>query len=228
MTTALDDAPALGEGIYSFPQAAEILSHRERPLTPRRLRYWMNSGLAPATYESNRHALLTFHDLISLEVVGRFVDAGWSVQGVRKIEEEVRSEPQFHDLRRPFAYKIFYTDGLSLWAKRHAEDQHVTELVTKRQVRRAKPLAWAGAVETFAQEIRFEGPDQAAAAWELSPWVEINPEIQFGAPIVRGTRVPVSTVLANLEVGSPGEVADWYDLTLDEVNGVRDYVVTRG
>ena len=42
-------------------------------------------------------------------------------------------------------------------------------------------------------------------------------------PTVRGTRVPVRTVLANLQVGKPGEVADWYGLTLDEVQGVRDY-----
>jgi len=35
--------------------------------------------------------------------------------------------------------------------------------------------------------------------------------------------VPIDTVLANLDVGTPGEVADWYDLTLDEVRGVRDY-----
>ena len=222
MSVVLDDGPQLGDGIYSFPQAAAILSRRERPISSRRLRHWMNTGLAPATYQvGDRHPLLTFHDLISLEVVGRFVDAGWSVQGVRRVEEEVRAEFQ---RVRPFAYKNFYTDGLSLWAKRHSDDDHVTELVTKRKAQRDKPLAIAGAVLTFANEIRFEGPDQAAAAWELSPWIEINPDIQFGAPVVRGTRVPISTVQANLAVGTPGEVADWYDLTLDEVHGVRDYL----
>lgn len=221
MTSRLDDAPQLGEGIYTFPQAAEILSRRERPLTTRRLRYWMNTGLAPASYAIGNRPLLTFHDLISLEVVGRFTDAGWTVHGVRRIEEELREE--FGNRRRPFAYKFFYTDGRSLWAKRSRHDELMTELIGTRADRRHKPVTWADAVETFADEIRFEGPDQAAAAWELSPWIEINPEIQFGAPVVRGTRVSIFTVAANLEAGTPGEVADWYDLTLDEVHGVKDY-----
>ena len=92
-----------------------------------------------------------------------------------------------------------------------------------KEIMNSNPTAWADAVQTFADEIRFKGPDRVAAAWNLSPWIEINPEIQFGAPVVRGTRVPIDTVLANLDVGTPGEVADWYDLTLDEVRGVRDY-----
>jgi len=221
MTVTTDDAPSLGEGIYTFPQAAQILSRRERPLTTRQVRYWTHTGLVPASYEIEGHALLTFHDLISLEVVARFLDAGWSLQGVRRIEEELRAE--YKDLVRPFAYRVFYTDGLSLWAGRHKDDPHVVELIGKKARRNVKPLAWAGAVATFADEIRFEGANQGASAWELSPWIEINPAIQFGAPVVRGTRVPITTVIANLEKGTSGEVADWYDLTLDEVHGVRDY-----
>lgn len=221
-TTTTDDGPSLGEGIYTFPQVAQILSRRERPLTTRQVRCWTQSGLVPPSYEVEGHMLLTFHDLISLEVVARFLDAGWSLQGVRRIEQELHAE--YRNLLRPFAYRVFFTDGLSLWAGRHSDDPHLIELIGKKARRDSKPLAWAGAVATFADEIRFEGANQGASAWELSPWIEINPQIQFGAPVVRGTRVPISTVIANLEAGSPGEVADWYDLTLDEVRGVRDYV----
>lgn len=224
MTSALNDAPRLGEGIYTFPQAADILTRRDRPLTTRRLRHWMNTGLAPASYSVGVHPLLTFHDLVSLEVVARFTAAGWSVRAIRRIEEELRAE---FGRQRPFAYKVFYTDGRTLWARRQLNDDVMTELVGARSDRRHKAIVWAEAVETFAEEIRFAGADQVAAAWELTPWVEINPEIQFGAPVVRGTRVPISTVIANLEAGTPGEVADWYDLSLEEVNGVRDYVALR-
>lgn len=216
-----DDAPTLGEGIYTIRQVAKILSRRERPLTSRQIRYWTSSALVPPTYEFDGRPILTFHDLVSLEVVARFLDAGWSVQGIRKIEKDLRQELS---VDRPFAYKFFYTDGLSLWAKQHENDDHVIELISKRESRRNKPLAWAGAVASFAEEIRFQGENQAASAWHPSPWVEINPLIQFGAPVVRGTRVPVSTVIANLDAGSPGEVADWYALSLNAVNGVRDYV----
>jgi uncharacterized protein (DUF433 family)/DNA-binding transcriptional MerR regulator len=221
LTVAIEDAPRLGEGLYTFPQAARILRSRDRQLTPQKLRYWLNAGLSPATYEADGQPLLTFLDLISLEVVRRFTGAGWAPQGVRRVEDELRAE--FGHLERPFAYQIFYTDGQSLWAKKALEDNQVTELLGKKADRQHKPLAWSSAVATFAEEIRFDGPKQVASAWELSPWIEIDPTIQFGTPVVRGTRVPVSTVVANLEVGAPGEVADWYGLTLPEVQGARDY-----
>src|SRR4051794_28266257 len=108
MTAMLDSAPQLGEGIYTFPQAVSILSRPDRRLTTRQLRHWVTTDLAPASYAIGQHPLLTFHDLISLEVVARFVEDGWSVQGVRRIEEELREE---FGRERPFAYKVFYTDG---------------------------------------------------------------------------------------------------------------------
>jgi len=221
LTTALNDAPRLGEGLYTFSQAAHILRSHDPEVTVRKLRYWLTTGLSPVTYQVDDQPLLTFLDLISLEVVRRFTAAGWSPQGVRRVEDELRAE--FGDLERPFAYRIFYTDGQSLWAKKALEGDQVTELVGRKTDRHHKPFAWSPAVETFAEEIRFEGPNPVASAWELSPWIEIDPMIQFGKPVVRGTRVPVSTVLANLEAGAPGEVADWYGLSLKEVQAVRDH-----
>ena len=37
--------------------------------------------------------------------------------------------------------------------------------------------------------------------WSGCPLVEVDPEIQSGAPVVRGTRVPVSTIVDNAEYG---------------------------
>src|SRR5262249_35193495 len=44
-----------------------------------------------------------------------------------------------------------------------------------------------------------------------SRWVEIDPEVMGGVPVVRGTRIPVYTILGRIEEGE----------TLDEV--VRDF-----
>jgi len=154
MSIILDESPRLGEGIYTLPQAARLLTRRERHLTAQKVRYWLSSGLVPATYQIDNNALLTFHDLISLEVVARFVETGWSVQGVRKVEEVLREE--FKDRERPFAYGIFYTDGKSLWAKATHQDNQVLELIGKKVRRGSNPTAWADAVQTFADEIRFK------------------------------------------------------------------------
>lgn len=213
----------LGEGIYSFAEASRILSHRGSETSKRQLRYWMKSGLTPPSHtDADDRPILSFLDLISLEVVGRFRRAGMSLQQVRKFEGILREE--FSDLERPFAYKLFYSDGASVWAERIGEDGSVVvELMGKRSDRQHKHLAWTDAIASFAHEIEFENDDQRAVAWDLTPWVRIDPQIQFGQPVVTGTRVPVRTVLANLDAGTPAQVADWYDLTVEQVTAVRDY-----
>jgi uncharacterized protein (DUF433 family) len=64
-----------------------------------------------------------------------------------------------------------------------------------------------------------------ATAWNLSEWVEINPKIQFGAPVVEGTRIPMSSIIADLGSGSPEDVAEWRGLRVEEVEDVRDSFV---
>ena len=87
--------------------------------------------------------------------------------------------------------------------------------------RRPQHCVFREAIATFAHAIRYR--HDVSVAWDISQWVEIDPAIQFGAPVLRGTRVTVETVLRNLEVGSAEEVADWYGLSVNQVEGVVRY-----
>lgn len=208
------DEPSVGEGIYTFPEATRII----RGATTRQLRSWMHSGLAPATFETEAgREVLGFDDLVSLEVVRRFKGQGVSIQRIRQFDALLRKE--FPDRHQPFAYEMFFTDGAQLWVSEFGEESTGTQLTGRRRGQRV----WQDAIRTFASEISFDHATKRAERWFVSSWVEINPQVQFGRPVVRGTRVPVSVVLANLKAGTPAQVADWYGLTVDEVKGVRDY-----
>lgn len=208
----------LGTGVYSFGEAARLIRRGQGGASPRQLRYWISTGLTP---RGSHPSLLSFPDLVSLELVSRFRYQGVSLQRVRKFEERLREE--FPELDRPFATEIFFTDGVSIWAQfGDAESRLALEIVGRRK----DHLCWTDAIQTFAHEVKYRGG--FAAAWTLGEYVEVNPEIQFGAPVVRGTRLLVSTVEANLRVGTPKQVAGWYGLTLAEVNGVRDYLAATG
>jgi uncharacterized protein (DUF433 family)/DNA-binding transcriptional MerR regulator len=214
------EEPRLGDGVYTFPEAAEILRGIDRPVTVRQLRYWMGTGLTPATHETEEGVpVLSFDDLISLEIVRRFRHEGVSLQHVRVVEAELRRQLK---LARPFAYRVFFTDGANVWAEIIGESGPISiELVGKRRGH----YVWTDAIRTFADDIRFsEGPQPHAASWTLSPWVEINPAIQFGAPVIAGSRVPLRTIAANLEVGTPAQVAEWYGLRVEQVKGAKDYL----
>jgi uncharacterized protein (DUF433 family) len=55
--------------------------------------------------------------------------------------------------------------------------------------------------------------------------IEINPEIMGGKPVIRGTRVPVETVLRKLGAGLSAEIiiADHPRLTLDDIRAAQAF-----
>jgi uncharacterized protein (DUF433 family) len=210
----------IGSGIYTLPEASEILRSIGHDVSTRELRYWMNAGLAsPIPVADEDFAVLSFGDLVSLEIVRRFKSLGASLQRIRRFDIALREE--YPDLEHPLAYKIFFTDGANVWAELGGGSGAMIELFGRRR----NHYVWPDAVKTFAKEIRWsDGQPAYAAGWNLTPWVEIDPLIQFGAPVVRGTRIPVHTIAANLRAGKPADVADWYGLDIDAVRGVRDYL----
>lgn len=204
--------PGFGTGIYSFPQASKIIMSRGN-ITVKQLRYWVETGLTPYSWPDGQHKLLSFHDLISLETVRRFRDKDVSLQLVRKIHERLRDLRP--DIVRPFAHKIFYTDGADVCMKLNGI---TTEIVGKN----CNNIVWHDAIVTFVKEITFDAEGRATR-WMLSDWVEINPEVRFGSPVVKGTRIPTSTILRQMEVASEDQVADWYDLTTKQIQDVAKF-----
>jgi len=210
----------LGTGIYTFPEAARIIRSAGSDVSARQLRYWVTKGLAePIAVEDEDFAVLSFNDLVSLEIVRRFKSVGASLQRVRVFNTKLHE--QFPSLGHPFAYKAFFSDGASLWAQIGDGPSDVIELVG----RHPGHAVWRDAIATFAKAIRWSDETiPHAAGWRLNQWVEVDPTIQFGAPIVRGTRVTARTIGANLKEGTPEEVANWYGLDVESVIGVRDYL----
>jgi uncharacterized protein (DUF433 family)/DNA-binding transcriptional MerR regulator len=214
MTTISDDLD-LGTGIYSISDAVHIVGRSVGRATPDQVRYWVREGLTSPAIVAGKQ-LLSFQDLVSLEMVSRFRHRGISLQAVRAAERNLRR--RHPDLRRPFANLVFYTDGQNLWTVvGPVDDPQLLEILGM-----TDQYAWHKAVETFAREITFA--NGSATVWRPNKWVEINPRVQFGEPVIAGTRVPVRTIIANLEVGSPTEVAKWYGLSKQQVTGARKYI----
>lgn len=227
MSSATLTRPSLDAGVLSFPAAARLV--RKPPST---LRAWIRSGLTPATYGKGRagSAVLSFHDVISLEVVRRFRAAGVSLYKVRLLESELRR--RHPNVARPFALRGFYTDGQAIWRDLQPDDPRplderfdegsgegdTTEAGTVEELvgRDRGALAWKPVIVSFAEHIEFDDRD-LAAAWNVSSWVRVDPRVQFGSPIIRGTRVTVAAVTAALQDADVEHVAGWYALTVEQV-----------
>ena len=59
---------------------------------------------------------------------------------------------------------------------------------------------------------------------EIAPRIVVDPQVRFGKPVIKGTRVPVHLVVAKLGGGmKPEQVAEEYDLTLDDIQAALAY-----
>ncbi len=57
--------------------------------------------------------------------------------------------------------------------------------------------------------------------------IVIDPAIQHGKPVIRGTRVPVARILGGLAGGmTPADVCQEYDITEDDLRAVLAYAAT--
>jgi uncharacterized protein (DUF433 family) len=64
----------------------------------------------------------------------------------------------------------------------------------------------------------------ATLDWSRCPAVESVPGKVGGARVFRGTRLPVATVIENLEELSVEEVMEQFDVTRDQIIAVLDFV----
>jgi uncharacterized protein (DUF433 family) len=64
----------------------------------------------------------------------------------------------------------------------------------------------------------------AALDWSQCPAVESVPGKVSGAWVFKGTRLPVATVIENLEDLSIDEVIEQFDVTREQVTAVLDFV----
>jgi uncharacterized protein (DUF433 family) len=64
----------------------------------------------------------------------------------------------------------------------------------------------------------------AVLDWSQCPAVESNPDKLGGAWVLRGTRMPVSSIFENIEDGmSVAEVMEQFDVTREEIKSVLEF-----
>ena len=60
--------------------------------------------------------------------------------------------------------------------------------------------------------------------WSECPWVEANPRVQGGAPVLRGTRLPIDAIVNNFDYGvSVAEIAEQFEVPQDRIQAILTY-----
>ena len=60
--------------------------------------------------------------------------------------------------------------------------------------------------------------------WSECPLVEVNPRVQSGAPVLRGTRMPVNAIVDNYNYGvSVAEISEQFEVPQDRIQAILAY-----
>jgi len=60
--------------------------------------------------------------------------------------------------------------------------------------------------------------------WSECPLVDVNPRTHSGAPVLRGTRMPVSAIVDNFDYGvSVAEISDQFEIPPDLIETILSY-----
>jgi uncharacterized protein (DUF433 family) len=205
------------EGIYEVPEAARYIfaaehmkykaaaqspGHVPYNISSRHLIRWLHKGLALEGLSSvpGGEILMTFEDMISMRVIAALRVAGVRFPLIYKAENWLRSET---GQQRPFAVEALWTLPTSPRGSGDRVRAEVFAILRSKLVDASR--AGQAAFDFFRDYIvpvhglTFE--NEVAASWEPLPGVLLLPEIQFGAPCIKGTRVPTRTIWGMIAAG---------------------------
>ena len=185
-------------GIYDVPEATRYLKASQHggviyPVSSTKMIRWIRTGVASSELVevSGRDLLIGFEDLISMRVIGALRAAGVSWRAIREADQWLRRET---GSPRPFATETLWT----------SQRQVFTEW--KKQLVSASTSGQA-AFDFLLQflipvhGLVFDEETEVAASWEPAPNVVLEPAVQFGAPCIKGTRIPTRSVAGMVEAG---------------------------
>ena len=223
MTTILGDQelPVVFEGIYDVPEAARYLKadahgHRVYPVNSATLIRWIRRGLASRDLVEfpGTELLIAFEDLISMRVIAALRAANVRWAEIYQAEQWLR---QHTGAQRPFAAE-------TLWAGQGQVFAQWTELLLAASRNGQTAFKMLRQYLIPIHGLTFSESSCVAISWEPLAGIVLEPQVQFGAPCLKGTRVPTRTVSGMIEAGDSTEwVANAFGLSPEEVQVACDW-----
>lgn len=202
------------KGIYVAPEAASYLTatlrydinraianninvvHPVYPINSRNLIRWVRVGLTSPELRSTKgtELLIGFEDLISMRVISILRSLGVSWNSIHRAEKWLRDQTGYP---RPFAVERVWTETENVFA-----EFHDTFVAATRHGQLAFPIM-LGQYLRPVEDMSFQRHNgvNVANSWNPHKDVLIDPEIQFGEPCIKGTRMRTRIVWEYLQSG---------------------------
>lgn len=199
----------LGTGMYSVPEASRLIAVPTRDI--RRWLFGYHYRKTPGDADSRvdigplwqtqllseefDEDVIGFHDLLELRFIREFMRNGVSLRVVRRCLESARD---LYGVSHPMSLPKFMTDGRTIYAEAVSEEHMATSMVDLKSKQTVfkdiiRPSLYTGIVYDGDRAAKWY-PERAGR--RSSPIV-IDPQRQFGSPIVEETGTPTSALYAS-------------------------------
>ena len=211
------------EGTYDVPEAARyIRASTDRvlssPANSRKIYRWFRSSMPSSGTgrTSSSELFLSFEELISMRVVNALRNAGISLSVINQAQRWLQNET---GIERPFATEFLWTGQGEVFAE-WSEDMV--------SIGRFGQMAFDFLQDylTKVDDLGFNESTGMANQWEPQQGIVLEPQVQFGTPCIKGTRIPTRTLSGMVEAGDSVEwVAAAFGLSQQEVQVACDWEI---
>lgn len=174
----------LGQGLYSLASLRAYVALNGEPEDGGYVLDWLTGVLNPVGHSRWRPDY-SFGDLISLFVVRELKKKGVKSGHIREAEAYLRKK---WNTDRPFVSDEIKTDGCGIFVD--------DELVAGDQLESAErhgQQVMREAVKERLTHVRYD--EGTASNWTPMRHILVDPRVQFGEPVIEGTRIPTESVL---------------------------------
>jgi len=172
----------VGQGVYALSDLRAYLAFSGRPQDADKALPWLTSVLNPVRHQP-RGADYSFSDLVSLFVVRELLKRGVRPSTMREAENYLRRK---WDTDRPFVSDEIQTDGQGVFV----DDELIAGQIESAD-RHGQQVLRELVKDRLAHVHYHEG---TAAYWTPTAGVLVDPRVQFGEPVIAGTRIPTEVV----------------------------------
>ena len=179
-----------------------VWAERHEPVlsaSSRALYAWIRAGVECTEPQevSSRDRVIGFHDLVRLRMYAVLRSRGVQLREIRAAEEFAR---QLTGRRDPFLTEPIWTYGSDVflrWAERLIAATRGGQVGMEELLREY--------LRPVLHGMTFDD-DEVAQTWSPHAGVLVDPEIEFGAPCIEGTRVQTEAIWAFWQAGDSVEV----------------------
>jgi uncharacterized protein (DUF433 family) len=208
VATADGAPPAIGTGVYGLSDASYLLGIDERVI----VRWSQSRSKEQALVPPSHGWAFSFHDLLSLAVIGVLRQRGITPGGIRRTILYLQAE---FSTPRPLAHRDI-VQALQTAGRSVLLDSGI-------DVTKGGQMAMLQTLRTYLRPIEY-GADRLARLWTPTMHVALNPDVQAGQPCISKTRVTTDVIASRISQGETARaVARDLQITVRQVSAAAQF-----